>query len=102
VLQPNTERYAAIINRFTERSGSVEQSFVKAIVALSAAFVMGFGSIGAAIGQGLIGMKGCENIGKYAENKADIRLAMLLALVLVETCAIYCLIIAIILILKTF
>ena len=54
--------------------------------------------IGPALGQGLIGMKACENIGKYPENAGQIRTTMMLAMGLVETPAIFALIIALLLI----
>lgn len=62
----------------------------QAAALFGAAFVMGIGSIGPAIGQGFIGMKACENIGKYPENDKQIRNAMFLSMALVETSAIYC------------
>ena len=74
--------------------------YTKAITFASAAFAIGIGSIGAALGQGLVGMKGCESIAKSPENGIQIRNAMLLAMALVETCVLYCLLIAGILIFK--
>ena len=68
--------------------------FAKAAAFLGAAFAMGIGSIGPALGQGLIGMKACENIGKYPQSSGDIRTTMIVALSLVETSAIYALLIA--------
>jgi F-type H+-transporting ATPase subunit c len=64
--------------------------YAKAAAFIGAAIAMGIGSIGPALGQGLIGMKACENIGKYPENASKIRNAMFLAMALVETSAIYC------------
>lgn len=66
-----------------------------------AAIVMGIGTIGPAFGQGLVGMKACENIGKYPESAGQIRGAMILAMSLIETSAIYALIIALMLIILT-
>jgi F-type H+-transporting ATPase subunit c len=68
--------------------------YAKAAAFIGAAITMGFGSLGPAIGQGLIGMKACENIGKYPESANKIRTAMVLSLAIVESCAVYCLIIA--------
>ena len=68
--------------------------YAKAAAFIAAAIVMSIGSLGPALGQGLIGMKACENIGKYPENANNIRNAMIIALALVETCALYCLLIA--------
>lgn len=73
----------------------VEGIFIaKAMAFIGAAFVMGIGSIGPAYGQGMVGAKACENIGKYPESSRDIRNAMFLALAIIESSAIYCLLIA--------
>ncbi len=66
----------------------------KAAAFLGAAIAMGVGAIGPALGQGLIGMKACENIGKYPESAGRIRTTMMIAMGLVETSAIYALMIA--------
>jgi F-type H+-transporting ATPase subunit c len=68
--------------------------YAKAAAFMGAAIAMGIGSIGPALGQGLIGMKACENIGKYPENSGKIRNAMFLAMALVETSAIYAALVA--------
>jgi len=72
--------------------------YTKAAAYLGAAIAMGIGTIGPALGQGLIGMKSCENIGKYAENSDKIRQTMILALAITETSAIYAFIVALLLI----
>jgi F-type H+-transporting ATPase subunit c len=66
----------------------------KAAAFLGAAIAMGVGAIGPALGQGLIGMKACENIGKYPESAGRIRTTMMIAMGLVETSAIYALMVA--------
>jgi len=68
--------------------------YAKAAAYLGAAIAMGVGAIGPALGQGLIGMKACENIGKYPESSGKIRTTMMIAMGLVETSAIYCLMVA--------
>lgn len=68
--------------------------YVKAAAFLGAALTMGLGSIGPALGQGFIGMKACENIGKYPESAGKIRTTMMIAMGMVETAAIYALLIA--------
>jgi F-type H+-transporting ATPase subunit c len=70
----------------------------KAAAALGAAFVMGIGAIGPALGQGFVGGKACENIGKYPESANKIQTTMMIAMGLVETSAIFAFLIAIILI----
>lgn len=72
----------------------MEIYYAKAAAFLGAAIAMGVGSIGPALGQGLIGMKAVENIGKYPESAGKVRTAMMLAMMLVETSAIYALLIS--------
>jgi F-type H+-transporting ATPase subunit c len=68
--------------------------YMKAAAFMGAAIAMGIGSLGPALGQGLIGMKACENIGKYPESGGKIRTTMMIAMGLVETAAIYCALVA--------
>lgn len=68
--------------------------YAQAAAFLGAALAMGFGSLGPALGQGFVGMKACENIGKYPDSAGNIRTTMMIAMGLVETAAIYCLLIA--------
>ena len=72
----------------------MEGEYAKAAAFLGAAIAMGVGAIGPALGQGLIGMKACENIGKYPESAGKIRTTMMIAMGLVETSAIYALMVA--------
>jgi F-type H+-transporting ATPase subunit c len=73
----------------------------KAAAYIGAALVMGIGSISPAYGQGLVGAKACENIGKYPESSGDIRTAMYIAMGVIESSAVYSLIIALCLIFFT-
>lgn len=66
----------------------------KAAAFIGAAFAMGIGSIGPALGQGLVGMKACENLGKYPQSSGQIRTTMVLGMVIIESTAIYALLIA--------
>lgn len=68
--------------------------YAQAAAFLGAAIAMGIGAIGPALGQGFIGMKACDNIGKYPENAGKIRTTMMMGMGLVETSAIYALMIA--------
>ena len=72
--------------------------FAKAAAFLGAALAMGIGSIGPALGQGIIGMKSMEQMGKSPESIGKIRNAMLIAMGVVETSAIYAFLVAIMLI----
>ncbi len=68
--------------------------YAKAAAFIGAAIAMGIGAIGPALGQGLIGMKACENIGKYPQSSGQIRTTMFLAMGIVETSAIYAALVA--------
>ena len=68
--------------------------YAKAAAYMGAAIAMGIGSLGPALGMGLVGMKACENIGKYPESAGKIRTTMMIAMGLIETGAIYCLMIS--------
>ena len=68
--------------------------YAKAAAFIGAAVTMGFGSLGPALGQGLIAMKACENIGKYPESAGSVRTTMMIAMAIVESSAIYCLLIS--------
>ena len=80
-----------------ERNIMEGEFIAKAATYIGAAVVMGLGSIGPAYGQGMIGMKTCENIGKYPESSRQIQTAMIISMAIVESSAVYCLIIAVLL-----
>ena len=71
---------------------------VRVAAYIGAAIVMGIGTIGPALGQGFIGSRACDNIGKYPENAGTIRTVMLLGMGIIETSAIYAFVVAILLI----
>ncbi|OQA36310.1 MAG: ATP synthase subunit c, sodium ion specific [Candidatus Dependentiae bacterium ADurb.Bin331] len=66
----------------------------KAAAFISAALAMGIGTLAPAYGQGLVGSKACENIGKYPESAKDIRGAMVLTVGIIESSAVYALLVA--------
>lgn len=68
--------------------------YAKAAAYTGAALAIGFGVFGPAIGQGMIAMKGCEVMGKNPESVNAVRNNMFLAMALVETGAIYAVLIA--------
>jgi F-type H+-transporting ATPase subunit c len=72
--------------------------YAKAAAFIGAAIAMGVGSLGPALGQGMIGTKACEAVGKQPENSGEIRTVMMLSMILVETSAIYAFIVALMLI----
>lgn len=73
-------------------------TYAQAAAFLGAAIVMGVGSIGPALGQGMIGKAACDAVGRNPETGSKMRMMMLIAMGMVETSAIYALIIAILLI----
>lgn len=73
---------------------TVDIMYAKAAACIGAAFAMGFGGLGPALGQGMIGAKACESIGKYGEQSNKIRGAMFLAMAIVETSSLYCALVA--------
>ena len=72
-------------------------NWVKVAAYISAGICMGLGAIGPALGQGFIGGKACESIGKQPESAGLITRTMIVALAFVESSAIYALLIALIL-----
>jgi F-type H+-transporting ATPase subunit c len=72
---------------------------VKAAAYIGAAVAIAIGTIGPATGQGLIGSKAIESMGKYPEMSNKIRLSMLIAMGIVETAGVFAFVIAIMLIL---
>ena len=75
--------------------------YVRIAAYISAAFVVGIGTIGPAIGQGNIASQACKSIGKYPESASKIRTAMIIGLGMVESCCVYALIVAIIIIFRS-
>ena len=68
--------------------------YAKAAACIAAAIAISIGIIGPSIGQGAIGAKAVENIGKYPESANKIQTAMFVSMGIVETCAIYTLMIS--------
>ncbi len=78
-----------------------EINYVKMAAYFGAAFAMGIGTIGPALGQGFVGAKAVENMGKFPDMASKIRTTMFLALGIIETSAIYAFVVAIVLIFLT-
>ncbi len=72
-------------------------NWVKVASALAAGLCMGLGSLGPSLGQGFIGGKACENIGKKPDNAGPISRTMLIAMTFTESSSIYALMISLIL-----
>ncbi|MDR0831492.1 MAG: ATP synthase F0 subunit C [Bacillales bacterium] len=71
--------------------------FLKGMAAIGAGITM-LGGIGAGIGEGIIGGKAVEAVGRNPEANDLIRSNMIISIGLTETVAIYCLVVAILLI----
>ena len=76
-----------------------EINYVKMAAYLGAAFAIGIGTIGPALGQGSVASRAIENMGKYPEVANKIRTTMFIGLALIETLAIYAFIVSLLLIL---
>ena len=61
---------------------------------------MGIGTLGPSLGQGFMGGKGCESLGKKPEAYDQIFRMMMMSLAFVESTAIYALLVSILLIFK--
>lgn len=68
--------------------------YAKAAAYLAAALAIGLGTISPALAQGNVAARACENMGKYPEGAESIRSAMMAAMFLIETSAVYALLIA--------
>ena len=68
--------------------------YAKAAAFIGAAIAMSIGSVGPSIGQGLVGMKACENIGKYPASSSTIQRVMIISMGIIESSSVYNLIIA--------
>jgi len=87
-----------------EQAATVINDNVDYLITISkyagAAFVMGIGTLGVAKAQGNIGATACESLSKTVDTNTQsaIRNAFFLAMIFVEASAIYCFILALILI----
>lgn len=75
----------------------MDADMVRVAACIAAGVCMGIGSIGPSLGQGLIGSKACESIGKKPESAGLITRTMVVALAFTESSAIYALLVALVL-----
>ena len=71
---------------------------IKALALLAAGISMGFGAVGPGIGEGFVGGKACEAIGKRPDEANLITKTMIIGQAISETTGIYALVVALILI----
>jgi F-type H+-transporting ATPase subunit c len=75
----------------------VDVGMVKVAANIAAGVCMGIGTLGPALGLGMIGAKACESIGKKPECSGSVTTTMILALAFVESTAIYALVVSLVL-----
>ena len=71
---------------------------IKALALLAAGLAMGLGAIGPGIGEGFVGGKACEALGRRPDESDLITRTMIIGQAISETTGIYSLVIALILI----
>ena len=71
---------------------------IKALALLAAGIAMGFGAVGPGIGEGFVGGKACEAIGKRPDEATLITKTMIIGQAISETTGIYALVVSLILI----
>ncbi|AQU99804.1 MULTISPECIES: ATP synthase F0 subunit C [Desulfococcus] len=69
---------------------------------IGAGFAAGLGAIGSGIGEGFVARAGCEGVARQPLSRAPVTNGMLLGMAVAETTAIYGLLVAVILLFKTF
>ena len=74
------------------------EMIIRAVALLAAGLAMGLGAIGPGIGEGFVGGKACEALGRRPEEANLITRTMLIGQAVSETTGIYALVIALILI----
>ncbi|KKP35337.1 MAG: ATP synthase subunit c [candidate division TM6 bacterium GW2011_GWF2_32_72] len=71
--------------------------YAKAARYIAAGLCMAIGTVGPALGQGFIGSETVKSIGKYPESASKIQGAMLVSMGIIESSAVYALLIAVLL-----
>ena len=74
--------------------------WVKVAAYIAAGLCMGIGTLGPSLGQGFIGGKACESLGKKPEASDQITRMMILSLAFVESTAIYALLVSMVLLFR--
>lgn len=86
--------------KMLSESGVNSIEIAKAAKFIAMGLCMSLGGIGSALGQGIIGAKSCEAVGKKPECANALFKIMILALAMVETTTIFCLVICIMISMK--
>ena len=72
-------------------------TLVHIALACGASFCMAFGSIFAAIAQGRVISQACDSMARQPELSGELRFTMIIGLAMIESLAIYCLLISLVL-----
>ncbi len=78
--------------------GITGDQYIRALALLAAGISMGFGAVGPGIGEGFVGGKACEALGKRPDEANLITKTMIIGQAISETTGIYSLVVALILI----
>ena len=78
--------------------GITGDQYIRALALLAAGISMGFGAVGPGIGEGFVGGKACEALGKRPDEANLITKTMIIGQAISETTGIYALVVALILI----
>ncbi|MAQ64998.1 ATP synthase F0 subunit C [bacterium] len=74
------------------------EQLIKALALLAAGLSMGLGAVGPGIGEGFVGGKACESIGRRPDEANLITKTMIIGQAISETTGIYALVVSLILI----
>lgn len=78
----------------------MEDAVMKGLAYLGAGLAVGLGGVGPGIGEGIIAGKAIEGIARRPDQYGSLFKSMLIAMAVTESCAIYSLVIALVLIMK--
>ena len=75
----------------------MELTILHAALAFAAAFAIGIGCLGAALAQGRAVCSACESMARQPELLGELRMVMIMGLAFIESLAIYCLLVSLVL-----
>lgn len=78
----------------------MEEAIMKGLGYLGAGICVGLGGIGPGIGEGLVAGRALEGMARRPEQSGQLFKTMLIAMAVIESCAIYSLVIGLVLVLK--
>lgn len=72
-------------------------TLIRISIAFAASFCMAFGCIAAAIAQGRVISQACDSMARQPELSGELRFTMIIGLAMIESLAIYCLLVSLVL-----